>query len=161
MIKKGLVGLVILGILFVTLNRILGLSERRIESVASYVTYPMLRLQKFLIHSFSSPSIELKRGIVHLLADFEKLTRERDALLNELISLKALQRYGEDTKDLRDYMKRYTTESLVIAPILLRNFEGDNFFLIDAGEKFGIKKDMIALYNNTLVGKVTQVYPPT
>ncbi len=159
MIKKGLVGLVILGILFVALNRMLGLSERRIESVASYVTYPLLRLQNFIVRSFSPSSAEHKRGMVNLLSDFEKLTNERDALLNELISLKALRRYAEDTKDMRDYMKRYDTKSLVIAPILLRNFAGDNFFLIDAGENFGIKKDMIALYDNALVGKVTQVYP--
>ena len=31
--------------------------------------------------------------------------------------------------------------------------------MVDAGENFGIKKGMIALYNNNLIGKVTEVYP--
>ncbi len=159
MIKKGFAGLVILGILFVALNRLLGLSERRIEVGASSITYPLLRLQNVLVGAFAGPSAEHKRSVGCILEDFEKLTKERDALLHELISLKALQRYAEDTNDLRDYMKRYSVDSLVIAPILLRNFAGEHFFLIDAGESCGIKKDMIALYRNALVGKVTQVYP--
>ncbi len=156
MIKKGLIGIMILGALFIVINRLLGLSERRIETAMSYVTYPLLQFQRFVVHSFS-PSY--KQGIVHVLADLEKVTLERDTLLNELISLKALLRTVEDTSDLRDFMKRYNAQSLVIAPVLLRNFSGENFFLVDAGENFGIEKDMIALYHNMLVGKVTHVYP--
>lgn len=156
MIKKGLIGIVILGAFFVVLNRMLGLSERRIETALSYLTYPILRTQNSLVKAFSSSH---KQGIKNLLSDLATVTRERDALLKELISLKALERTVADTADLRNFMKRYHTDFLAIVPILLRNFVGENFFLVDAGENYGIERDMIALYENAIVGKVTQVYP--
>lgn len=159
MMRKGLIGLVVLGVVFILINRLLGLSERRVETALSYVTYPLLRLQNAVIRFVWLPSGNRKQAVAHVLADLERVTQERDALLNELISLKALERTVRDTQALRDFMKRYKTECTLIAPILLRNFEQEHFFLIDAGEQSGVTKDMIALYQNTIVGKVTQVYP--
>jgi rod shape-determining protein MreC len=156
MIKKVFIVIVILGVLFVILNRMLGLSERRIEKALSSLSYPILQTQNFLVNAFSSSR---KQGIKNLLNELETLTRERDALLKEHITLKAFERTVADTADLRNFMKRYRSDFLAIVPILLRNFVGENFYLIDAGENYGIKRDMIALYENTIVGKVTQVYP--
>ena len=34
-----------------------------------------------------------------------------------------------------------------------------NFFLVDVGSNRGAKQGMVAVYNNQLVGKVTEVYP--
>ena len=48
----------------------------------------------------------------------------------------------------------------VIAQILLKQFSPQaHFFLLDAGKNKHIEKDMIAVFYNKLVGKVTQVYP--
>jgi len=158
MIKKGLTSIIILGILFVGLSRLLGLSDGGVESVASYVAYPFLRLQKMITQPYIS--WQKRRCITkNLLVELEGLMKERNSLVKELIALKGLQRYQAETQDMRDYLKRYDTSSSVVAPILLKNFSGGDFYLIDAGENFGITKDMIALYNNNLIGKVTEVYP--
>jgi rod shape-determining protein MreC len=47
-----------------------------------------------------------------------------------------------------------------IAQVLARHFSSSNqFFLVDAGSSHGIKKDMVALYCNAIVGRVAEVYP--
>ena len=50
--KKGLIGIMILGALFIVISRLLGLSERRIETAMSYVTYPLLQFPTCVVRSF-------------------------------------------------------------------------------------------------------------
>jgi rod shape-determining protein MreC len=156
MIQRALLWVVFLGLIFIALNRLLGLSERRIETALSYATYPLLRINAALQNRFCNRS---QIPVTQVLQDLEKITHERDALLQELVTLKALKRTVQDTQELRDFGKCYQTKGALVVPILLRNFSGHHFFLVDGGERSGIEQDMVALYKNTIVGKVVQVYP--
>ncbi len=66
MVKKGLLGILLLGLLFIGLRGFIGLGEGLLESGASYVTYPFLTLSK----TISAPYISW---------------RSRRALMNNLI----------------------------------------------------------------------------
>jgi len=37
--------------------------------------------------------------------------------------------------------------------------ENAQFILVDGGSRQGVKKDMVALHNNCLIGRVDDVYP--
>lgn len=154
MVKKGIWILALLTFLFIGLSRIIGISQGSFEMIAAQVAYPFLRVQDFFSRSIDRWHTQQK-----VLAELEALALERDSLLQELISLKAVKQYADATRYLADFMKRYSPSTMIIAPILLRNFEGTYFFFIDAGEQSGIKPGMIALYYQNLIGKVTDVYP--
>lgn len=156
MIQRALLWAAVLVLIFIALNRLLGLSERRMETALAYATYPLLRINSALQNRFFTRS---QISATQVLQDLEKVTHERDALLQELVTLKALERTVHDTQELRDFGKRYQTKDALVVPILLRNFSGQHFFLVDGGERSGIEHDMVALYKNTIIGKVVQVYP--
>ncbi len=77
----------------------------------------------------------------------------------ELIQLKSASNYVQLTQDMREFLQRYKTDTAHFSQILLKNFEKNHFFIIDAGSHKGITKDMIAVYKDCLLGKVTEVYP--
>lgn len=68
-------------------------------------------------------------------------------------------RFSENTKEIRSFLDRYKTDTGRIAHVLVKNFDGEHYFLIDAGSKQGIKRDMVAVYKDSLVGRVVEVYP--
>ena len=89
----------------------------------------------------------------------DDLRVERDALFAENIALKAMRYYAEETRELSDFNKRYLLHRGHTAQVLARHFSPNNqFFLVDAGSVNGIKKDMVALYGNAIVGRVAHVY---
>jgi rod shape-determining protein MreC len=96
--------------------------------------------------------------------EFEKrieiLKKKYDDVFAENIALKAINQYVEETKELRNFNKRYLLNCGHVAQILARHFSSNNqFFLLDAGSSHGIQKGMVALYGNVIVGKVVCVYP--
>lgn len=154
MIKKSIVTLCAIGLLFILLGRVLGLSEGRIEQATSVLTYPLLKLQHYVVRPIQAWSY--KRQIQqNLLTEYEAVTVERDTLQRELV---ALQGALADQQPLAEYRTRFSHDG-IIAPIILKNVKCSQFYLIDAGSYGGVARDMIAVHNNCLVGKVTEVYP--
>ena len=130
-----------------------------IETVSSYCLYPLLRIQKAVVapitqwFGYSAALQELEKS-------FDVVRLERDVLFAENIALKATHYYADETRELSDFNKRYLLARGHIAQVLARHFSSSNqFFLVDAGSTHGIKKDMVALYGNAIVGRVAQVYP--
>jgi len=68
--------------------------------------------------------------------------------------------YADETDELRMFNKQYALQKGCVAQVLARHFSASNqFFLVDVGSAQGIKKDMVALYGNAIVGRVAEVYP--
>lgn len=75
-------------------------------------------------------------------------------------ALKALQAHYEDIEELVNFKKRYSVENVYCAQIIMRNFsDNEHSILVDGGSRQGIVPDMVAVYKNCLVGRVTHVYP--
>ena len=157
MIKKGILTLVSLGLIFILLGRVLGLSEGRIERATSVVLYPFIKVQQMVMKPFSAWSYK-RRVKNNLLAEYEQLAEQRDELLRKIIALKGHVHDVEASQELRMYSERFSSKP-IIAPILLKNLSSSQFLLLDAGTTAGIVVDMIAVYANCLVGRVVESYP--
>lgn len=114
-------------------------------------------------HRVVEPILQWKSrslSIAELEKKVEDLQKKYDDLCAENIALKGLHQYADETSELRAFNKRYLSNRGCVAQILARHFSPSNqFFLVNAGTVHGIKKDMVAMHGNAIVGKITQVYP--
>lgn len=130
-----------------------------VETISSSLLYPLLRIQQLVVEPMSA---KIKhRATMHELQDhIQSLQEINEKLLAENIALKGMRSYANETDELRSFNKRYTLRNGCMAQVLARHFSPSNqFFLVDAGTSQGIKKDMVALYCNSIVGRVAEVYP--
>jgi cell shape-determining protein MreC len=130
-----------------------------IETVSSSVLYPLLRVQNATLVPLAqwfddrATMHDLRNHVAHLQKLNEELYAENNAL-------KSLCVYETETRELRAFNKRYALHNGHLVQVLARHFSPTKqFFLVDAGTSHGIKKDMVALYGNNIVGRVSQVYP--
>lgn len=130
-----------------------------VETVSSCCLYPLLRIQQVVV----GPVVNwFERSVTMnaLKESIQKLQKEYDVVHAENIALKAMRFYADETSELRDFNKRYLLSHGQVAQVLARHLSSSNqFFLVDAGSSQNIKKDMVALYRNAIVGRVSEVYP--
>jgi rod shape-determining protein MreC len=130
-----------------------------VETVSSCCLYPLLKAQQVVVEP-----VARWRHRSNSVADLEKsigdLQKKYEDLCAENVALKAMCQYADETDELRTFNKRYALQKGCVAQVLARHFSGNNqFFLVDMGSAHGIKKDMVALYGNAIVGRVTELYP--
>jgi rod shape-determining protein MreC len=132
-----------------------------LETALSCFVYPFLKIQQLIIEPIQMwlsrrvAMNELQRLYISLQKDYE-------LLLAENIALKAINQHMHNINELSSFFKAryYHKNTMVITQVLARHLSDQSqFFLVNAGTSQGVKKDMIALYQNCLIGKVTQVYP--
>ncbi len=156
-LTKTPITLIFLVILFFIAHRVF-FSSTILQQFASYMLYPVLVLQGNIIEPIAKWFIE-KKAIKDLNLQLKNLNAENENLLSEIIQLSATQVYAGDIEELLNFKKRYKSEFASIVQILVRRFsEREQYYIINAGSCQGIKQDMIALYNNCLIGKVTEVF---
>lgn len=129
------------------------------ETISSSMLYPLLRVQHLIVEpivSWMGRSVSIRE----LEATIEHMRKEREILCAENIALKALQLYAHETSELRAFNQKYALHNGCMVQILARHFStSTQFFLVNAGSSQGIKKDMVAVYGNSVVGRVAEVYP--
>jgi rod shape-determining protein MreC len=160
MIKMRIIGLLFLTVVFVGIRlNYSSFSVQCTQVVSSCFMYPLLRVQHYCantIHLF----FKKRHTIEQLELQCTCLEDENNALNNENCSLKALLSHAEVIHDLIAFKKRYQKTSEKIVHILARHLSAEQqFFLVNAGSRDGVYKDMVVLYGNALIGKVTDVYP--
>lgn len=160
MYKNRIVVIVVLVIVsFFIFKHYVGVGVSVVETISSYMVYPFLRVQQLVIEPISRWS-EHSSNVQELENVIENLQQKYDEIFAENITLKAMHHYADETKELRGFNKRYLLDRGHIAHVLARHFSPSNqFFLVDAGTAQGIKRDMVALYGNSIVGRVAEVYP--
>lgn len=130
-----------------------------VEVVSSSLLYPLLRIQ----HAIIVPIAEWfkhKATMYELQDQLMQLQKLSEELYAENIRLKSLYSYDSETKELQNFNKRYALHHGCMVQVLVRHFSPTKqFFLVNAGLSHGIKKDMVALYGNNIIGKVAEVYP--
>ena len=159
-IRKGFLwGIISVIALYGVVNRLLYFSPGLLERSSSYCMYPILVTQRTIVTPLKQ-FFDRRRTVSELTAALEKLKLEHSYALQENIELNALLDYHTNIEELVDFKKRYTNHQGIIAQVLTKQFsEQSHYFLIDAGERKGIKPDMVAIYNNCLIGRVVEVYP--
>lgn len=123
------------------------------------LVYPFLVVE----HTCVTPLknwLHWRQGAKDLRALAHSLIQERNELLEKNSALEAQLDYLSECAECIDFKKRYNFDRATAAQVLLRSFSPQShFFLLDAGTSKGIKKDMVAVYNNHLIGRVNEVYP--
>lgn len=104
-------------------------------------------------------SIEFFSNMKYYAEENAKLTAENTKLKEENRQLISAQIENENLKDMLNLKKKYEMSGAITADIIAREPEiWFNSFLVNKGIKDGIKKDMVVLTPNGLVGKISQVF---
>lgn len=132
-----------------------------LEEVSSYIMYPIVETGKIVsdnVHSF----FDIFDSTEKLQLQLEKTRKENEELLSENILLKSSIAYLEPLSEMIEYKARYNQNYShgIVAQITMKQFsDQEHYCIIDKGSCEGIRKDMVAVYKNCLIGRVLQVYP--
>lgn len=136
-----------------------GIQTCFIQHAASYLVYPVLLLQYSIIDPIKKWRLG-KQTFAEVHDELARMQKEYGRVLAENIYLHAELSYFQNTKELREFKTRFEEQNARIVRVLARTFSDQaHFFLIDAGSQKGVEKDMVVVYKNNLVGRVTDVYP--
>jgi rod shape-determining protein MreC len=151
--------LVVVGLIIVGALKVFDGKLRIVEEFSSCCVYPFLFLQKKIVAPLKG-IFDRRRTLQELECTIAWYQQERENLLSENIRLLAGQEELVETTELIDFNKRYTAPYKLVAQIIVKNFSKQgHYFLVDAGGNRGVTPDMIVIYKNFLVGRVTQVFP--
>ena len=128
-----------------------------VNSFFSMLIYPFLRIQNILVSpiSYQIARIQRNNNLENLL---EKLEESNENLKKELISLKGQIEYFKGSQEVRNFAKRYENlEARTVQILMFISSPLEHVLFIDAGSQDGITTDMVAIYKNCLLGRVSQV----
>jgi cell shape-determining protein MreC len=131
----------------------------RYNNFLSCLMYPVLVLQNKCVAPIKA-WMHKKESVEVLEQQLIAAQQEKEALLADVIKLQASLGYAADSKELIAFRQRYDCSHAVLAQVLVKHISDEvHFFILDAGERKGIKKNMVAVYKDHLIGKVIEVYP--
>jgi len=157
-IKYLFVFLVIVLLFFAGRSTLIPLSHIS-GSVSSYFLYPLLVIQHKIINPIKE-YLQQRAIKKRVFSELDQLKNEYKKLQAELIAVKSNEHYYRDIKELIEYKKRYEAGSAKIGQIIFKQFsDTEHFFLVNLGRNHGIELDMVAVYNNCLVGRVSELFP--
>lgn len=140
-------------------HRLLYISPHVGDYLASYFAYPIITMQRVTVKPMMA-FFNHKKNVQKLVSQVHELQLERDRLFMENIELHATLDVHNSIAELVEFKQRYEVEKAQLAQIIMKHIsDEEQFILIDAGSNKGIEKDMVAVCNNCLVGKVSQVWP--
>lgn len=145
--------------LFFILHNILVRAPGYLERMTARVAYPLLVVQKKI--GDWGKSMAFARMRQH---EYEQtvtaLQQERDDIRSRLIAAEQQLAYVDETEELIAFKKRFYDVPAVLAHVLVKDISPHSSYVyVDAGERQGIKPDMVAVYKNCMVGRVHEVYP--
>lgn len=129
------------------------------DALSSAVAYPVLvaqravvvPVQKFFMRMEEHDALEARCKI---------LEQQNLDFMAENIKLRSALAYYGSVAQIADFSERYSNKKATVAQVLLRSIGPDSHhYMLDKGSQHGVNKDMVAVYKNCLVGKVTHVYP--
>jgi rod shape-determining protein MreC len=153
-----------ISILFLVMAFLYGVTSMRgirvpvLDTCMSYCVYPLLLVQDSLISPIKQ-YCEMVRVNREMEGICVQSLHDRQELLRENIELASCLDFVKATEEFNEFKKRYSSRA-VTAQIISRHFDtGQHFFWIDAGKNRDVNVDMVVVYKNCLVGRVTEVLP--
>ncbi len=149
---------------FFMVHRSLTSGPGSFDNIVSCLAFPFVQIQQVLLEPLVRLYAELHRRSLVDVA-YKGVVQERDDLQAHLLELEATRSFVEETEEIRSFKEQYKNATAVLVRVLMRQSArgatvmGANFFLVEGGANKGIRKDTAVVYKNSLVGKVTEVYP--
>lgn len=157
--RTFLLSILLIIVLFFAIHKCIFRVSGVVESVASTLVYPVLKVQNSIASTVKKIStMYTKKRALHDQIKF--LKEQNESLIAENITILSSQLFFDNTKELVRFKERYDVSKASLAHIIMKQFTSyEHSFLVDCGTVHGIEVDMVAVYKNCLVGRVEQVYP--
>jgi len=157
-VRKGLFATAILVITFFAGHHLLSFKPGLLEDSAAFISYPCICLSR----SVTAPIkhfFDRKQSYNELMEKHQQLTLDYEKLLSQSIELRSKLHFAANIKELVEFAERYELGDTLLANVLVRNLSSsEHYFFVNRGRRDGVKKDMIALYNTHIIGRISQVY---
>jgi rod shape-determining protein MreC len=141
------------------INRLFFYSSSAMEQTASYVVYPFIKSYEYLAAPFERWHL-YKKSLKELQEYALWLQDQQDQLQEQVIELQAQHALYADIVELQEFRQRYDVSQAVLARVMLKNFSfHEQVMFVNAGLHKNVQIDMIAVYHNSLIGRVVEVYP--
>jgi rod shape-determining protein MreC len=129
------------------------------EYYSSCITYPFMRISHGIMDPITRYFYE--RSLARdLLTRHKQLLADYADLQADYIRVRSEQDINDDAQDLLEYNAEQLDFKGHLAQIMMRHIsDQSHYYLVDAGSYHGIEPDMVALYKECVVGRVTHVYP--
>ncbi|MBM3893337.1 rod shape-determining protein MreC [Candidatus Dependentiae bacterium] len=129
-----------------------------LDNLAARCAYPFYKITGAITNNINSWQ-DNRLSYNALKKEHQQLTTDYNTAINELIAFRAEQHVQVGTQELSAFMARYNIQG-VPAHIMTKQIDlNGHFYLVNAGSNASIKKDMVAIYQNHLVGRVVEAYP--
>lgn len=150
--------LIAFALFFFVCNRLFFFVPGMFESTAAWVVSPLLAAQNQLFGSYKSHRDTMKSEAL-LRQEVAKLTAERDQLLAAQTQWQATQAYANSVQELLAFKTKYEQKPQCIAAVVMRTLtDSQHAILVDCGAEQGVVPDMVAVYQNQLIGRVSDVW---
>lgn len=158
-VKKYGMSYVLVLISMIAFCRLAWQREGFAQQVCSYITYPAIVFSHRVVDPIRC-YLQEKRDMQALRAELTQIQEEVRAVRAQNIALLGQKTYEQDTHDMRNFKKKYDLADAVVSQVLVRHFsDRAHYFLVEGGANSNIRSDMVAICNNTIIGKVVEVYP--
>lgn len=139
-------------------NRIFFYHQGFLERTAAKIVYPFIWVSGTVASTLQSMTAK-KVTYAALQEKYQQLCHDHSILLEEVVSLHAQEHLYNQIKELVEFKERYNHQDSILAKILVKNIaSNEHYFLVNCGKHQGITQDMVALYQNNLIGRVTEAY---
>lgn len=146
-------------VIFFLGHRVISSKPDIIDRCTSCLMYPILLVQ----HKIITPIKQLtqrRQDAVTLQQQLNELIRQHEQLQADYTKLSASKHFVQQTEELRAFKTRYDSDNKILTKILVKRLsDQEQIFLVGAGSYHGVKRNMVAVYKNNLIGRVVQVLP--
>lgn len=141
------------------LMRVITIAPGLVDAGAAFCSYPLVVMQYVFVKPWNRAH-ERKLALQELSNAVVSYRQQVASLMAENIALKASLLHAGQMDEVLHFANQYKSDVLVVGQVILKQFtDTGHFFLLDAGAKRGVCKDMIVVRDNCLIGRVSEVYP--
>jgi len=132
---------------------------RILNVCASCISYPYLVAHRYTVMPIIS-WWQRSSDIKELHKQLAQQQHQYQELLATHIADQAARTYADDIAELIRFKNRYKTDKKMVTQVLMHNSsDHGHYILVDKGSRSHVQPDMVAVFKNCLIGKVTEVYP--
>lgn len=129
-----------------------------VDTALSYCSYALLWANKSFVQPLKAWREE-RVTASHLYDLLQQAREEKENLEGRIIALEGKLQLAGDTQELRECAQQYAQQMRIVQVLAKIVSHDEHYFLLDAGCNKGIEVDMVAVYKNCLLGRITEVYP--
>ena len=140
-------------------HRVVSSKPDIIDQCTSCLVYPFLLVQNKIITPLKQLT-QRRHNAAQLQLQLDELHQQYEQLQADYTVLAASKHFMEEIDELRAFKSRYDSAYKILTKVLVKRLSNqEQTFLVDAGSYHGVKRNMVAVYKNNLIGRVVQVLP--